>query len=94
VAIDERKRLKREKAKKHTEHQRRGASSSDDDDDDGDDEDTEDEYGDLAVGASTTSSRNPAMGPDQVVPVSRRAPWTRKTPHEAHSSITSAGGQA
>ena len=96
VVADERKRLKREKAKKHTEHQRRGDSSSDDDDDDdGDDEDTEDEYGDLAVLWSiSTSSRNLAMGPDQVVPVSRRAPWTRKTPHEAHSSITSAGGQA
>ena len=49
VAVDERKRLKREKAKKHTEHQGRGASSSDDDDDDGDDEDIEDEYGDPAI---------------------------------------------
>ena len=80
VAADERKRLKREKAKKHIEHQRRGDSSSDDDDDDdGDDEDIEDEYGDPAVLWSIpTSSRNPAMGPDQVVPVSRRA-----TPHES-----------
>ena len=49
VVADERKRLKREKAKKHTEHQRRGDSSSDDDDDDGDDEDIEDEYGDPAI---------------------------------------------
>lgn len=45
AAIEEKKHLKREKARKHAERQRRGASSSYDDDD----EDAEDEDGDLAV---------------------------------------------
>ena len=45
-----------------------------------------------SFGASPMSSRNPAMGPDQVVPVSRRASWTRKTPHKSTQLCNLRGG--